>query len=250
MKFSVVIPIFNAESTLDACLKSVSKQILQPFEVILIDDGSKDKTSEIIENWKRLLPIKSIHNKENIGITKSLIKGLEISSEAWIARLDADDTWLPEHLAIVSNAINLNPKAVLISSPAFLYSDNGSLLGKSSAYKGKDIQPLLMWDNPFIASGTCFAKKSYLEAGGYQVNDEWEDYNLSFRLAQIGQCIILPTYSVNYTLTKNSLSRSIQKNRSSKKRHRTQMKAIKAFYPIRPIAALHCLVFGFLRRYL
>ena len=91
--FSVIIPVFNAASTIHECLASLSNQTLQPSEIIIINDGSTDSTLKKISTFKRTsdISIRIIQNSNNSGICTSLNRGLEQAKTDWIARMDADD---------------------------------------------------------------------------------------------------------------------------------------------------------------
>lgn len=102
MRYSVIVPLYNAESTIKACIDSVLNQTYKDFELIIVDDGSTDKGGEIcdayaLENDK----IKVIH-KQNGGAGKARNTGIEASSGDYVLFLDADDVWeenLLEHVS-------------------------------------------------------------------------------------------------------------------------------------------------------
>ena len=87
---SVVMPVYNAESFLEEAINSILRQTFYDFEFIIINDGSTDKTEEIILSYKdsRILYQK---NEKNSGIVYTLNKGFSIASGMYIARMDADD---------------------------------------------------------------------------------------------------------------------------------------------------------------
>lgn len=91
MKISIIIPIYNAEKYLDECITSVCQQTYNNLEIILVDDGSKDKSLGICNRWalkdKR---IKVIH-KENKGVSAARNSGLEVTTGEFVTFLDADD---------------------------------------------------------------------------------------------------------------------------------------------------------------
>lgn len=96
MRFSVVIPLHNAEATLAETLATVAAQTLQPFEVIVVDDGSKDRSVEIAKCSGVVTQILS-SNARNAAETRNI--GIREATGDWIALLDADDLWEPTHLA-------------------------------------------------------------------------------------------------------------------------------------------------------
>lgn len=99
MVISVIIPVYNAEESIEKCLDSIKKQTWKgEFEIIVINDGSTDRSGEILENYRKKnpeMPIQLI-NQENGGVSKARNAGLKIAKGDYIALLDSDDEWLPE----------------------------------------------------------------------------------------------------------------------------------------------------------
>ena len=94
-KISVIIPVYNAESTLRRCVDSVLAQTFTDFECLLINDGSKDKSGEICDEYAiRDSRIKVFH-KENGGVSSARNVGLDNATGEWIAFVDSDD-WVGE----------------------------------------------------------------------------------------------------------------------------------------------------------
>lgn len=92
---SIVIPVFNAEGYLDCCLKSIVSQTYNNWEVILIDDGSKDSSAGICDKYAEKYPnIRCIH-KRNGGVSSARNTGIEQAQGEWIFFCDADDMLLP-----------------------------------------------------------------------------------------------------------------------------------------------------------
>ena len=94
---SIVIPAFNAATTIGRALKSVESQIRAPDEVIIVDDGSSDDTCLIVESFEASLPIILIQ-QQNQGAGAARNRALNVARFSHIAFLDADDEWLPDHL--------------------------------------------------------------------------------------------------------------------------------------------------------
>ncbi len=107
---SVVIPAYNIEDYLPRCLDSVLVQTYQHLEIIVVDDGSKDRTGEIIDDYAGRYPerIRPIH-QENSGVTTARLKGTEAAQGEWIGYVDGDDeieTDMYERL--INNALKYN----------------------------------------------------------------------------------------------------------------------------------------------
>ncbi len=91
IKISVIIPVYNTEKFLERCLNSVIKQTLKEIEIIIVNDGSTDKSLEIIKKIEQTDGRIILINKENEGLTKTRNRGLEIASGKYIYNLDSDD---------------------------------------------------------------------------------------------------------------------------------------------------------------
>jgi len=105
-KVSIIVPLFNAEKFAKRCIESVLMQTFKNFELILIDDGSKDKTGEICDKYaEKDTRIKVIH-KNNGGVSSARNTGLDMAKGEWITFLDADDWIEPNFLLIVDNNSN------------------------------------------------------------------------------------------------------------------------------------------------
>ena len=93
---SAIIPVFNGELYLRAALESVFAQEHTPYEVIVVDDGSTDKTASIVSEFKDVLYVR----QANQGVAAARNKGLDIAQGEFIAFLDQDDLWTPNKLAV------------------------------------------------------------------------------------------------------------------------------------------------------
>lgn len=88
---SVIIPVYNAEATLNKCVDSVLKQHFTDFEVILVDDGSKDGSCQICEEYARRDSRVTVIHKENGGVSSARNRGLDIAKGTWVTFVDSDD---------------------------------------------------------------------------------------------------------------------------------------------------------------
>lgn len=102
-KFSVIIPLYNKEKEISNTIEGVLKQTFIDYEVIIIDDGSTDNSLAVVQQFtdNRI----KIIEKSNEGVAATRNKGIELSNASFIAFLDADDLWLPNHLEIINHLI-------------------------------------------------------------------------------------------------------------------------------------------------
>ena len=109
--FSVIIPLYNKEDYIKNTLKSVFNQSFQDFEVIIVDDGSTDKSLQIVKQFidDRL----KVYIQKNQGVSVARNFGIEKAKSEYIALLDADDLWYENHLFELKKLIEIFPDAGL-----------------------------------------------------------------------------------------------------------------------------------------
>ena len=91
-KISIIVPVYNVEIYIDKCLKILTEQTLRDIEIIIVNDGSLDKSEEIIEKYVKENPTKiKYYEKENGGLSSARNYGLEYATGEYIAFLDSDD---------------------------------------------------------------------------------------------------------------------------------------------------------------
>lgn len=91
MQLSIIVPTFNSENTIQACLESISSQSFQDFEVVIVDGNSSDKTIEIVERNKIFLPNLQLISEPDKGIYDAMNKGIKLAIGEWLFFLGSDD---------------------------------------------------------------------------------------------------------------------------------------------------------------
>lgn len=126
MSISVIIPAYNARKYLPECLDSIGRQSLLPKEILIIDDASPEPVDDIVDNFANRAgypPIRLIRHDTNRGQAAGRNTGMKESSSEWLAFLDSDDMWAPNHLESVMCAIH-ESGADLGFCPATLFHDD------------------------------------------------------------------------------------------------------------------------------
>ena len=113
LDFSIIIPVYNAEKTLERCLNSINAQTFLNYEVILIDDGSSDNSLSICENYKRSNPKYQVVHQQNRGPSSARNAGLDIAKGKWICFVDSDDTIVSNYLQEIHNVTQSNDTDVV-----------------------------------------------------------------------------------------------------------------------------------------
>src|SRR5690606_25812923 len=107
---SVLMPCYNAAATLDETLASLAAQNHSDFEIVAVDDGSRDDTLAILHNWAAREPRLRVLAREHAGIIPALNAGLEACRGAYVARMDADDLSDPARLSKQSAYLDAHPE--------------------------------------------------------------------------------------------------------------------------------------------
>ena len=98
---SIVMPAYNAEAYIEAAIRSVMSQTFENWELIVIDDGSQDATVDIVRRLAREdSRITFLQNENNMGVSKTRNRGMDLAGDNYVAFLDSDDVWHPEKLEV------------------------------------------------------------------------------------------------------------------------------------------------------
>lgn len=195
MKISIVIPLYNKEKHIRDTLKCIFEQTYQDFEIIIVNDGSSDRSLEIVSTVKdaRIRVI----SQENKGAAAARNKGVEIASSDYVAFMDADDRWKKNYLESMIDLIRSYPDAAIYGSNYEIW-ENGKVsvleypeiiedksIIKNYFISGKVYTPL--WTSAVIVKRNIF-----LNLGGFPVRSKvCEDVDLWCRMALSGQIAYL-----------------------------------------------------------
>jgi glycosyltransferase involved in cell wall biosynthesis len=132
VKVSVIVPIYNAENYLEACLKSILEQTFKDFELILVDDGSKDRSLKICETFAESDDRVVVIHQENCGSSSAKNTGLKVANGEYIAFCDADDTIDTDYIQNLYQGVLLDNVDVCIGNFAFITEKNGEILTRKT----------------------------------------------------------------------------------------------------------------------
>lgn len=208
---SVVIPTYNRANLIARSIRSVLDQTVEPLEVIVVDDGSKDDTKKIIEAMNEP-KVKYIY-QENGGAASARNRGVQECKGDWIAFHDSDDVWHADKLEKQLNYAKEHPEYDLIYSSYCLIMPNG--MGTNVPYvkdreilEGDIYLPLLVMNT--IGTPTILVKtEEFLSIGGF--NSELrciEDWDFAIRFSQnhkIGFVseVLVDAYRVDLSVSSN-----------------------------------------------
>lgn len=203
------MPVFNGASFVGEAIQSILAQTFRDFEFLIINDGSTDRSVDIINAFNDSR-IRLIHNELNLGLIDTLNKGLQLARGEYIARMDADDISLPVRLERQIAYLDSNIEVgVCGTGIRYFGADDAVWLPPE---KDSEIRSLLIFNSTF-AHPTVVFRKSYLDKNHLRYNPEnvhAEDYGLwvasarYMKFANINEILLL------YRLHETSASRSNQ----------------------------------------
>lgn len=195
-RVTVLMPVFNRELYLDEAIQSILAQDFDDFELLLVDDGSTDRTAAMLRSWAQRDPrIVVITLPANQGIPAALNAGLARARAPYVARLDSDDVMMPGRLTAQANVLDRNPAVVLVSCAYELVDQSGNYV---STWRGDEphevVTYLLNFYNIVGGGGQVMFRRAEVAAeGGYACEyPSSEDYDLWVRLLRRGRILTLP----------------------------------------------------------
>lgn len=156
---SIVIPVFNEQDYLKACLDSIKKQTVAPDEVIVVDNNSEDKSVEIAKSfpWVKLV------NEKRQGIVFARNKGFNVSKSEMLARIDADSILPVNWVENIQEIATRNGSGTAVTGPAI--------------FRNVLIGPFLNWIHRplyFMTSRALFGHNTLFGSTMYIFNSDWE----------------------------------------------------------------------------
>lgn len=211
-KISVIIPAYNAELTIKHTIKSVLKQTFTDFEIILINDGSTDRTAEIVREIQddRI----KIFSYQNGGLPVARNRGIDNATGDYLTFLDADDLWTKDKLEKQLNAFKANPKAGVAYSRVSYIDEQGNFLYNCNpvSFEGNVLKPLLL-TNFLINGSNILIRREAIESVGKFDPDlkSSEDWDYYLRLAKDYSFAVVPEYQILYRQTSNNMSSNVER---------------------------------------
>ncbi len=222
---SVVMSVYNGERYLRESIESILGQTYRNFEFIIINDGSTDSTREIILSYDDPR-ICLIDNEENIGLTRSLNKGLGIARGEYIARMDADDVSMLNRFESQLDFLNHHRDyAVVGTFLKAINEDSKVVFTIEKPIWHADICEFLNKDNCIGHGSAMIRRKCLQDIGGYDESiDKSQDYELWLRISKNYKLANIPQYLYMWRSHKENIS---EKHRNEQK-HFVEMIKIRA----------------------
>lgn len=194
MQISIVMSVYNGEHYLTQAMDSLLSQTFPDFDVIVVNDGSTDGTTRILDDYaKQDLRVRILSNPQNIGLAVSLNRGMEEAGGKYIARMDADDISLPQRLEKQFEFMETHPDVGILGT-AIEQIDSTGRVTMQRLYPSESILICwqLMYENP-ICHPSVMLRRTLLKNNQYNPDlITAQDYDLWSRLAGITLLANLP----------------------------------------------------------
>lgn len=207
---SVVMPVRDGERWLESAVESVLGQTLTAFELIVVDDGSIDRSFEIMARLgAKDSRIRVFRHDQPRGLVEALNRGLAMARAPLVARLDADDLAVSTRLSRQVQRFSQDPALALLGSWAERIDAAGRRIGLSRPETDADrLARDLVRRNPFIHSSIMMRSALVRDLGGYRnAFTGAEDFDLWLRLSEHGKVANAPEILVRYRVHEQAISR-------------------------------------------
>lgn len=208
MRISVAIAAYNAAEYLREAINSVLAQSLQPFEIVVVDDGSTDDTRQVCESFGERIRYLYQENDGTAGVGARW-KSIQESQGEWIALLDHDDRWLPEKLERQVAALKLFPDSGIIFTRYKTIGAEGEELspsgglpsaGKLIRMESHEAFHHLLQSNPYCPSSASILRRALMDDGPPSKTNcgDWSDW---FRITRHFPMLVIDEYLTEYRTT-------------------------------------------------
>ena len=222
-KVSVVMPAYNAETYIGEAIGSILRQTFRDFELIVINDASADATERIILSFQddRIVYVR---NEKNMGVARTLNRGLSMAKGEYIARMDADDISLPERFRKQTAFLDENPQIAVVGAAIEMFGDGEKPERRCFSQSSEAMKVDLFFSCGLAHPSVMMRKSVIAELGGYDPAFEGlEDYQLWCRVAREHGITTLPDLLFRYRVHGGQVT----KNPSTE--HRRRFQALKAW---------------------
>ncbi len=212
---SILMPVRNGADYISTALADLTAAMVDTDEILIVDDGSEDGTSQILSDWaERERRIRVLHTK-GLGLVDALNVGIGEATHAWIARADADDRYPRDRFLRQREA--LRDGIALTTGDYRVVAPSGDPTVIPCATGHPFVAASLIHPQRVPHPGVVYRKDAVLDAGGYRREDfPAEDLALWMRLCNVGELVGVPAVVVDWTLNPHSISHTRQVQQRAK----------------------------------
>lgn len=197
---SIVLPTFNGQRYLEAALQSVAEQSTEGVELIAVDDGSTDRTLDILRSHRATLPLRIIERPHQGNWVANTNLGLAEARGRYAGILHQDDLWLPGRLETLRRLVDEHPEVALFLHPSWYIDEAGRRLGRwrcplpqARSLPAHVVVAALLVQNFVSMPAPVFCRQTALELGGME--EQWRytaDWDFWLKLAAAGSTLYWP----------------------------------------------------------
>ena len=208
---AVVMTVFNGEKYLSESLQSLLRQDLENWELIVIDDGSTDSTSKILQNYSDPR-IRIIYLNDHIGRTPALNLAVKNASTEYLAVLDADDLSHPLRLKRQVEYLDSYQDVGLVGAWTEFIDEMGSVVSyKKGPTSHQEIVQVMATRNPIVHSSVMFRRALMGLVGGYDETLAYaQDFGMLLEFARISRIEIIPEILCSWRISNNSMTYAVE----------------------------------------
>src|SRR5256885_782330 len=198
---TLVMSVFNGELFLPAALESIMAQSMRDFAIIVVNDGSTDRTAEILEEYAGRSERMQVVHQQNSGVVDAANRACALARTPYIARMDADDISLPDRLERQLSFLQRRREVALLGGAAEFINESGDVLFTVDVPTQHDeIKVILPERNVFVHSAVVMRRDALLAVGGYRraFSDTAGDYDLWLRIVERYEAANLAEVIVRY----------------------------------------------------
>ena len=213
-RVTVVTSAYNAEAIIEPTVRSVLRQTFRDFEYVIVNDGSHDRTAEIIRRLMAADPRIRLIDQDNRGLAAARNRVIRESQGSYVALLDHDDLWHPEKLALQVSLLDAHPDVAVASCYSAVIDADGTLLGwrLGGDANGDVYQEMLEWDMVSGGSVVLVRREALVAVGACDESLPMRtDWDLWIRLARRYRFGTVPRILVGYRRSPSSVSRRHQR---------------------------------------
>ncbi len=222
-KISVLMPVFNGEKYVKETIESVLNQTYTDFEFIIVNDGSTDKTRDIIESFDdKRIKLYNLHENRGVGFASNF--SVYKANGEYIARVDSDDIYHPDRLLLQKEFLDDNPDISLVKTLVKYFGDEDIQrserynsfkttleINKNNCITTEDISRELYW-HICIPHTTIMIRSEVMKKFGYEDLRCCEDYNLFYKMNLEGyRMATIPEYLTKIRVSDNSITATNKK---------------------------------------
>ena len=247
---SAIVPIYNGERFLAEALDSALAQTLQDIEIIVVNDGSTDGSGALAERYAAQHPhkVRVIH-QPNQGLCHARNSALAAARGSYFALLDADDAWLPHHLADCVALLECHPEVSLVHADIERVDINGASLGRNDrlweSMQGDPFHVLFLRHEHVCCPTAVFRRAAIERVGNFDPQFNrlgCEDRDLWLRIANVARIAFINDLHARYRLHGANMSSNFTKMLQARLRLVDKFSATVRGQPLRrrALAAAHC----------